>query len=132
MAWVFYTDKLFTFSISSHPYIFFNQDRHSITFVGVKITREGDLIDPTQSGCTLEKAIMTEQLYLALLHQRVDLSEDYCSWSKELMIEKFSTVMGIKPHDPDETYVLTPDNLIKMLAIQMKFRCCILCRCKTF
>ena len=40
------------------------------------------------------------------------------------MIEKLSTVMGIeKPTDPDETYVLTIDNLIKILAIQMRFRC---------
>ena len=40
------------------------------------------------------------------------------------MIEKIATVMGIEfPYDPDETYVLTVDNLIKILAIQMRFRC---------
>ena len=40
------------------------------------------------------------------------------------MIEKLSLVMGIDIFDdPDETYVLTVDNLIKILAIQMRFRC---------
>ena len=45
------------------------------------------------------------------------------------MIMKLSIVMGIKcfttkdVDDPDESYVLTVDNLIKMLAIQTRFRC---------
>ena len=39
------------------------------------------------------------------------------------MIEKISTVMGVEfPYDPDESYVLTVDNIIKILAIQMRFR----------
>ena len=40
-----------------------------------------------------------------------------------MMIIKISTVMGVEfPHDPDESYVLTVDNVIKILAIQMRFR----------
>ena len=43
------------------------------------------------------------------------------------MITKLATVMGIRVdpttiYDPDVTYELTTDNLIKMLAIQMRFR----------
>ena len=41
------------------------------------------------------------------------------------MIYKLSTVMGSSAKDikdPDETYVLTVDNLIKILAIHMRFR----------
>ena len=44
------------------------------------------------------------------------------------MIFKLSTVIGLKVskqsdiRDPDRSYVLTIDNLIKMLAIQMRFR----------
>ena len=41
------------------------------------------------------------------------------------MVEKLATVMGLIPEnvkDPDESYVLTVDNLLKMLAIQMRFR----------
>ena len=39
------------------------------------------------------------------------------------MIEKIGTVMGLKSvKDPDPSYVLTVDNVIKILAIQMRFR----------
>ena len=44
------------------------------------------------------------------------------------MIFKLATVIGLKVYkqsqirDPDRSYVLTVDNLIKMLAIQMRFR----------
>lgn len=108
---------------SCHPYIFFNQDRVSITFVGFKVTGNGDLVDPSTGG-VIERAIMSSQLYTGLKQNRVNFEDDYRSWSKAFMIEKIATVMGIEfPHDPDETYVLTVDNLIKMLAIQMRFRC---------
>ena len=40
------------------------------------------------------------------------------------MIKKIAMVMGTEfVYDPDDTYVLTSDNLIKILAIQMRFRC---------
>ena len=43
--------------------------------------------------------------------------------NKELMVQKLGTVLGLKnPKDPDVSYVLTVDNLIKILAIQMRFR----------
>ena len=39
------------------------------------------------------------------------------------MIEKLCYVMGIQyTSDPDDSYVLTVDNVKKMLAIQMRFR----------
>ena len=107
---------------SSHPYIFFNNDGVSITFVGFIINTNGDLIDPRRT--ILVPRIMTKQLYTGLIRQGVNFSDDYRNWKKPAMIEKLSLVMGVDyPHDPDETYVLTVDNLIKMLAIQMRFRC---------
>ena len=67
---------------------------------------------------------MTPQLYTGLICQGVNFSEDYRRWDKGIMIQKLSLVMGIEyPYDPDDTYVLTVDNLIKILAIQMRFRC---------
>ena len=94
----------------------------SITFVGFMVTQNGDLIDPAHQS-VLEKAIMTPKLYTGLKANKVNFDEDYRVWQKEIMIEKITTVMGIKfPHDPDDSYVLTVDNLIKILAIQMKFR----------
>ena len=109
---------------SPHPYIFFNQDRISITFVGFKVTRTGDLIDPAHSRGVLERGIMTQQLYTGLQAQRVNFDDDCCNWTKDIMIQKILTVMGIEwgYPDPDPTYVLTVDNLIKILAIQMRFR----------
>ena len=107
---------------SPHPYIFFNQDRMSITFVGFTVTKNGDLIDPSNRHI-IEPAIMNPQLYSGLKHNRVNFEDDYRTWQKSVMIEKISTVMGVDyPHDPDESYVLTVDNLIKILAIQMRFR----------
>ncbi len=50
--------------------------------------------------------------------------ENYHDWDKQKMIEKLGMVMGIEhPVDPDPSYVLTADNVIKIFAIQMKFRC---------
>ena len=87
------------------------------------MTRNGDLVDPTHRG-VLEHGIMTPELYTGLKHNQVNFDEDFRQWPKSTKIEKIATVMGIDfPHDPDETYVLTVDNLIKILAIQMRFRC---------
>lgn len=118
------TSLIIVHQCSSHPYIFFNQDRTSITFVGFKVTKNGDLIDPVQSGRVLIQSIMSQELYKGLKAQGVDFEEDYSEWSKDIMIQKISTVMGLEgSYDPDPTYVLTIDNLIKILAIQMRFRC---------
>ena len=109
---------------SSHPYIFFNDDGVSITFVGFIINSKGDLVDPRRT--VLEPHIMHPRLYAGLKHQGVNFSDDYRKWEKAAMLQKLSLVMGIDYlHDPDETYVLTVDNLIKILAIQMRFRCSI-------
>ena len=107
---------------SSHPYLFFNQDRTSFTFVGFRVTSKGDL-KGSDNEEILEKSIMTGNLYTGLKRQGVNFEEDYPKWSKEEMIKKLCTMMGLKTAlDPDETYILTVDNLIKIFAIQMRFR----------
>ena len=71
----------------------------------------------------IEKAIMTPKLYKGLKRNRVNFDDDHRNWKKIDMIEKISTILGVEyPHDPDESYVLTVDNVIKILAIQMRFR----------
>ena len=86
------------------------------------VTQNGDLLDPTLE-CVMDKAIMRPQLYTGLKKNIVNFDEDCHGWSKVDMIQKIATVMGIEYiHDPDDTYVLTVDNLIKILAIQMRFR----------
>ena len=68
---------------------------------------------------------MSQPLYTGLRAQGVNFDDDYHTWNKRIMIQKILTVMGLDcdcPDDPDPTYVLTVDNLIKILAIQMRFR----------
>jgi ABC-type transport system involved in cytochrome bd biosynthesis fused ATPase/permease subunit len=87
------------------------------------VTRNGDLVDPAHRGI-IEQGIMTPRLYTGLKQNLVNFDDDHRQWQKSEMIQKIAMVMGIEfPYDPDETYVLTIDNLIKILAIQMRFRC---------
>ena len=66
---------------------------------------------------------MNIQLHAGLQQNQVNLSENYQLWDKQTMIEKIGMVMGLESvKDPDPSYVLTVDNVIKMLAIQMRFR----------
>ena len=95
----------------------------SITFVGFIINSNGDLVVPGKT--VLEAGIMDPLLYAGLQRLGVNFSDDYRKWDKAVALQKLSMVMGVDDTlpDPDETYVLTVDNLIKMLAIQMRFRC---------
>ena len=61
---------------------------------------------------------MRPQLFESLKINGADLSINSDNW-----IQKLAAVMGLEGHvDPDPTYVLTIDNVIKMMAIYMKFR----------
>jgi hypothetical protein len=110
------------FILSPHPYIFFNEDGIRVTFVGFMVNNRGDLINPANQQ-VLEQAIMTPDLYKGLLQNRVNFADDFRRWTKDVMIMKIATVMGLEMvYDPDPSYVLTVDNVIKILAIQMRFR----------
>lgn len=115
---------------SPHPYIFFNQGGESLTFVGFTVDENGDLINPINRQI-IQQAIMTKKLYFGLLANKVNFKDDYHNWKKPDMVKKICTVMGIagRDYDPDKSYVLTVDNVIKILAIQMRFRY-VLCYCK--
>lgn len=72
---------------SVHPYIFFNEDGESITFVNVRVVLEkqgekqiGWLLDPVDPRTRLEYDIMTGSLFNELKHNRIDFEEDYKSW----------------------------------------------------
>ena len=81
-----------------------------------------DLINPFDKQI-LEKSMISKSLHEGLKTNRVNLEDDCRLWKKSDMIIKLSTVMGLDyPFDPDETYVLTVDNVIKILAILMRFR----------
>lgn len=110
-----------------HPYIFFNDDHVSMTFIGFHLQPNEqnyvDAIEPT-SGRVIKKNVMTKALYEGLKLQRVPFNTDFESLPRGEKIERICRVLGIQwPLDPDETYELTTDNILKMLAIHMRFRC---------
>lgn len=110
-----------------HPYIFFNDDHVSMTFIGfhLQLNEQNcvDAIEPT-SGRVIKKNVMTRALYEGLQLQRVPFNVNFDSLPRWEKIERICRVLGIQwPIDPDETYELTTDNILKMLAIHMRFRC---------
>lgn len=111
----------------SHPYIFFNDDHESMTFIGFHLQPNDqnyvDAVDPS-SGRVIKKNIMTKMLYESLKLQGVPFNIDFDGLQRGEKIERICRVLGIQwPLDPDETYELTTDNILKMLAIHMRFRC---------
>jgi hypothetical protein len=123
-----YSTLISCFNFSAHPYIIFNKDKESLTFVGFKVSADGDLVDPTQEKI-LERNIITSDLCKWFKRQGVDFNDDYSQWTKQDMITKLSTVMVtarqqqfIGLQNLDDSYVLTVDNVTKILAIQMRFR----------
>ncbi|XP_065591389.1 E3 ubiquitin-protein ligase RNF213 [Cyrtonyx montezumae] len=110
-----------------HPYLFFNGDRVSMTFIGFHFKPNGmggvDAINPLNSKI-IKRNIMTSQLYHGLLLQRVPFDISFDSLSRLEKLDRLCMVLGISyVTDPDETYELTTDNVLKMLAIEMRFRC---------
>ncbi|XP_051231949.1 LOW QUALITY PROTEIN: E3 ubiquitin-protein ligase rnf213-alpha-like [Dicentrarchus labrax] len=110
-----------------HPYIFFNDDHISMTFIGfhLKLNEQNgvDAINPLTRE-VIKRNIMTQELYTGLRLQRVPFNRDFDQLPRADKIEHLCSVLGIKwPTDPDETYELTTDNILKMMAIHMRFRC---------
>ena len=66
------------FLCSPHPYIFFNYDRVSMTFMGFYIDKSGSLIDPATKK-VIEPNIMPPKLRAGLQLQRVELDKDFDS-----------------------------------------------------
>ncbi|XP_077863042.1 E3 ubiquitin-protein ligase rnf213-alpha-like [Saccoglossus kowalevskii] len=108
---------------SAHPYIFFNYDHTTMTFIGFNIDRFGNLIDPVNDA-VIERGVMSNRLRAALKGQNVDLRQDYDAFEKEAKLQILCQAIGVRHlHDPDETYELTSDNAKKILAIYMRLRC---------
>ncbi|XP_070782783.1 E3 ubiquitin-protein ligase rnf213-beta [Enoplosus armatus] len=117
----------------SHPYIFFNADRFSMSFLGFNVKtckRRNTLnaVDPHSLEVLIEN-VMSEKLFQGLERQRISLTEDFDQLPRPDKIRRISCVVGAKKgmmdreFDPDPTYELTADNVMKMLAIHMRFRC---------
>uniref|UniRef100_A0A2K6KPV1 E3 ubiquitin-protein ligase RNF213 n=1 Tax=Rhinopithecus bieti TaxID=61621 RepID=A0A2K6KPV1_RHIBE len=110
-----------------HPYVFFNDDRTTMTFIGF-------YLQPNSRGSVdainhltrkvIKRDVMTMDLYKGLLLQRVPFNVDFDKLPRDEKLEKLCLTLGIRwVIDPDETYELTTDNMLKILAIEMRFRC---------
>ncbi|XP_034426662.1 E3 ubiquitin-protein ligase rnf213-beta-like [Hippoglossus hippoglossus] len=115
----------------SHPYIFFNADRFSMSFLGFNVKKWQNTlsaVDP-HSNKVLIQDVMSQKLFEGLERQQISLTEDFDRLPRQNKIQRISCVVGAKKgmtdprFDPDPTYELTADNVMKMLAINMRFRC---------
>ena len=129
---------MYFFPFRTHPYLFFNQDGASISYIGFNINSAGDLINPV-SHKVMEAAVMSRQLVQDLQKNSFNLKDavhdkyalPHCYYfaiiipyhQRFALLEKIATVFGLDwLRDPDDSYVLTVDNTIKILAIYMRFR----------
>ena len=110
----------------NHPYIFLNEDRHTMSFFGIYITEQMDQLDSFDAQRVIGKKVFSKELYKTLKFNKADLDQDCATWDRNKIISILSNVMDnsvIPWTDIDPYYVLTIDNLKKMLAIHMRFRC---------
>ena len=116
------------------PYLYLNGDRQSMTFFGINISKSLTLLDPSDPTKVLVKKFISKSLYSVLTRNLVNFQDDCYKWDKAKKISVLANVIGIdrsselisqqdSVQDPDPTYVLTVDNLKKILAIHMRFRC---------
>ncbi|KAM4802731.1 LOW QUALITY PROTEIN: E3 ubiquitin-protein ligase RNF213-like [Urocitellus parryii] len=109
-----------------HPYVFFNGDHETMTFIGFHLRpNENGSVDAINhlNGKIIKKDVITEELYIRLLLQGVPFNVDFDNLPKHEKILRLCQPLGIWALDPDETYELTTDNMLKILAIEMRFRC---------
>jgi len=109
---------------SPHPYIFFNEDGNSLSFYGLKVDqRTLNLLDE-RTNQILVPQIMTKALYDGLVRNFVVFNQSFDQQTEEKKIADLCNVLGIRTdtQNPDKSYELTSDNVMKMLAIYMRFR----------
>ncbi|XP_026713188.1 E3 ubiquitin-protein ligase rnf213-alpha-like [Athene cunicularia] len=107
----------------SHPYIVFHADNDSMEFLGFHISENLDAID-AYSKAVLEKDVIKCKLYLTLKVQNVPFNKKFEDLPRMMQLEALCRVFGVSyTQDPDESYQLTLDNTMKMLAIHLRFQC---------
>ena len=109
-----------------HPYLFFNNDGHSLSFFGFFIDK-GLRILHAKTGEVLHEKIMNDYLYQGLLRNHVKFNVDLDSKSRLDKLNDLAVVFGLKTMQSLEeaevnpSYELTSDNMLKMMAIWMRF-----------
>lgn len=104
----------------AHPYILFNADNESMTFLGFHI-HNLDAVD-AQTKVVVEKRIIDKRLYSQLSAQRVPFNINFEQLRRVEQLDIIGRVLGVSTvKDPDDTYQLTLDNVMKILAIHLRF-----------
>ncbi|KAM9447090.1 E3 ubiquitin-protein ligase rnf213-alpha-like [Clarias gariepinus] len=104
----------------AHPYILFNADNESMTFLGFHI-HNLDAVD-ARTKVVVEEKIIDKTLFNQLKAQRVPFNIDFEEMPREDQLDIIGRVLGVQTiEDPDDTYQLTLDNVMKILAIHLRF-----------
>lgn len=71
------------FCFSTHPYLFFNPDHVTLTFLGFQVDANGnaEFLNP-QTGAVVRQNLMSRHLRTGLHVQRVDLNNNFESYEK--------------------------------------------------
>jgi len=68
---------------SKHPYIFFNQDHTTLTFIGFNVNDKLQCTDPKYPDEIIKGCTIPQSVYECLLTQGLNLKEEDCnSWNK--------------------------------------------------
>ena len=115
-----------------HPYLFFNPDGQTFTFFGFYVNKTtGTLVEPNTGNRLFDHLVLDRTLIQGIDVQDANLlKENIANMTKEQKIYKLMRVMGVdwihnsitNVKDPDPSYELTMDNLLKMLAIYMRLK----------
>ena len=107
---------------SPHPYAFFNDDGHSVSFFGFFL-QSLDLIDE-RTRQVLHQKILNQFLYDSLIQNGIKFNQSLDGKSRADKIKDLCMVLGVaRVFDVDPSYELTSDNVMKMMAIWMRFKC---------
>ena len=110
-----------------HHYVFFNADGSTFTFLGVQV-HNTHLLDA--KGKVIANDVMSRELEQQIRRQAYDepniLGENFDALREDQKFTKLCRVLGVddlKGQNVDCNYELTQDNVMKLLAIHMRFRC---------
>ena len=80
-----------------------------------------DLVDE-RTRAPLKRGFMSRHLYQGLVRQGVVFNKTFEDQTREEKLRGLCQVFGVEATDPDDSYELTYDNIMKMLAITTRFR----------
>ena len=110
----------------AHAYLFFNEDNISLTFFNFYVDQRGNLLHSKQPTVVLDPNLIPPTLLQGLQAQKVNLNQNFDTLPRPQKLITLCRIMGLNERfqdDPDPTYELTTDNVLKILAIHMRFRC---------